>query len=236
MTTENTKKELKQEENFQETPPESSISEDLKPEDNELKFTPEALQKRLNRAGKKALNDFLNQSGFKSAEELNQWKEATDKERAEAEKRRREEMSEIEKIKADYEALQIEKQTESERAQQAYIEKEAAEMRAHVTALCTDRGISNIDYAFFQLEKALNECDEDEELDEVTFLDDLVNDEKQKFALGIKSTKRIKPTTSTHDGPEPKPNSSEEPFDATTLSKDEFQTHLEKMRFHGTGH
>lgn len=213
-----------------ETPNVQSTQETADVVEEKLYFSKDAFNERLQRAQKTAQEKFLKEHGFNSADEFVAWKETNEKLNAEIEERKRSEMTELEKYKADLEAIQQEKTTLEQQAKQTELEREAAVIKAHLTKLCLDKGIKNTDYAFYKIENALNDLDENDELDEVAFLDKLMENEDEKKALGFSSAPIIKQAnTSTKEGPDPKPQGKQEGYDALKASKEEHRARLEAL-------
>jgi len=199
------------------------------PSGEELKFTREALDKRLERERVKAQSDFLKSMGFDSVDAYNDWKKQHDAEQEEKAKLEREKMSEIERYKADAAELQ-KKIDEAEMARNAAVEEaEAARVEAHLHSVFAAKGIKNTEYAMFRIETKLNELGDDEELDENAFLDELLKDPSDSIALGVAAPEqknKSAPATTTHGkkGPDPKqPANSSPNKHASDMTNDEWQ-------------
>lgn len=183
-------------------------TDDPKPPDEELRFSREAFDKRLERERGKAQADFLKSMGFESMEAYEQWKADRDAEEEAKAQAEREKLSEIERYKADLAEAQ-KKVDEANAAQKAAAEEaEAARVEAHLHSVFAAKGIKNTDYAFFKIESKLNSLPDGEELDENAFLDELLADATEAAALGAGDFKgKPVPATTTQPktGPAPKP-------------------------------
>jgi len=215
----------------EETAPEEELSPEPKPE--ALTFSKEALNERLERARSKAAKNLAEELGFKSIDEMRDWKKQADKQTKVAEEARKKELSEVELLREQYEsALKAQEAAKAEK-EQALIAAEAAEIKAHLTSLCAAKGIQNRDYAFFRLEEKVMALGDDEELDEGAFLDELLADDVQAAALGVKSDPTPKPAnTSTGGSPAPKPEEKTDAFDASTASPEDFRKRLAALNVH----
>jgi len=94
-------------------------------------------------------------------------------------------------------------------AQAAMSAKEEAEMKAHLYRVCAEQGVKNLDYAFFAVSTKLAQLKDNEELDEVAFIQGLMKDPTQSAALGIAAAAKVEGATTTQQGagPDPKPGS-----------------------------
>jgi len=194
---------------------------------------PPWLPKRLERAKQAAKLEIAKASGFDSIEAFEAW-QAQAKEAMQAqEEAKRQQMSELERLKADLAARDARLAEAESQAKQAQLEAEGARIEAHIQRLCAERGIKNADYVFWKLEQAASALGDDDELDEVKFLDDLVKDEAQRAALGVSSAPQPRPadTSPPQGGPHPKPEDQGQ-FDALKLSDEEWRAHKAKLGLH----
>lgn len=211
--------------------------EEKKEEIAEIKLSRDALNDRLKRAktkaSKEAVSELLGELGFSSREELIDFRKSQEEKAKAEEEARRKEMTELEALRADLEAERKAREENEVRASEEEQRREAAELKAHLNSVCASKGITNTSYAFFKIEEELMRLEDGEELDEVKFLDELLSDETQKIALGIRSPEMKKPTTViTKDGPDPKPQVEDKEFDAATASKEQVDARLAQLGFH----
>lgn len=114
-------------------------------------------------------------------------------------------------------------------AQAAMSAKEEAEMKAHLYRVCAEQGVKNLDYAFFAVSAKLNTLKDNEELDEVAFIQGLMKDPTQAAALGTAAPVQVAGATTTEQGgkPDPKPSSPAgdpgKPADAFSQSPEQFK-------------
>lgn len=145
--------------------------------DNIHTLTHEQFKERMERANAKQLKKLF---GTSNVDELTQrFKRLSELESAE-EERKRQEMTEMERHKADLEA---------EKAARAKTEEELAEVKfdAHVSGICASLGVKNIDYAKFIVGKKASALPDGEELDVREYLEERLGDDKYQAALGIAS-------------------------------------------------
>ena len=139
-----------------------------------IKLTPQQLSQRLERA----VRSYVRKLGLESPDELAQAIQRLREMEQQEEERRKAQMSEVERLQAEL--------AELKRAQeQAAEEAERARVEAHLTRLFAEKGIRNHDYATWKLMQAVNELEDDDELDEEKFLQQLMEDPKERIALGI---------------------------------------------------
>jgi len=178
----------------------------------ELKFTKDALGKRLERERQKAQSDLLKILGFETVDAYQQWKKSADDLSAAKAEEERLKLSEIERYKADI-ADRDKRVAEAEAARKAAVaEAESARVSAHLHRVFASKGITGTEYALFRLEIELNKLEDGKELDENAFLDGLIKDPRERFALGVADTENGKSapitTTTPQGGPPPRPPTS----------------------------
>jgi hypothetical protein len=213
----------------------SELAEPPNIEPETVSMPKDAFNKRLEQAQSAAVAKFLRDNGYDSTDAFTASQQAAAEQAKAAEEAKRAEMSEIEKYKTDLAAAQA-KQAEMESALADQQKRaEALEMRNHLHNLCRERGIQNVEYAMFKISQAVDGLEDDAELNEVEYLDQLCADEAQKAALGLSVAlpeNRQATTTPPKSGPDPKPNQNEPPFDAMTATPEELAKRAQDLGFH----
>jgi hypothetical protein len=151
----------------------------------------EAFNERVARAARSQLEKELGVRDLSAVKDnlatLQQMKEAE-------EERKKQQMSELERA-----------QTEANEAKQRATEleeaRDAAQLKAHVTQLCAERGIRDVGYAEYKIMGKLAETPESEDLDEEKYLDELLQDERQRVALGVQNPAEPPPPPKAVDDP-----------------------------------
>ena len=194
--------------------------------DEELKFTKDALGKRLERERQKAQSDLLKSLGFETVGAYQAWKRSADDLSAAKAEEERQKLSEIERYKADI-ADRDKRVAEAEAARKAAVaEAESAKVLAHLHQVFASKGITGTEYALFRLETELNKLEDGKELDENAFLDSLLKDPRERFALGVADAGNRKPalitTTTPQGGPPPKPPTSGGQKHASQMTTEEW--------------
>lgn len=196
----------------------------------------DAFNKRLEQAQTAAIAKFLKAAGYDSPEAFAEAQKASANAIRAAEEAKRAEMSELEKFKTDLAAEQKKRtDLEASLAEQKR-QTEALEFNQHIHKLCRERGIQNVDFAMFKISQAVENLENDAELNEIEFLDNLAKDEAQKAALGLSEPppKKVNAnTTSPKTGPDPKPNDNEPPFNAMTATPEQIAARYRDLGFHG---
>ena len=197
----------------------------------------EALADRLRRQARANREAVLKELGFSSVEEAQAFKAKADADAAAEEERKRAEMSELERVRAEKAVTEQALATERSRAEAAERASEEAAILAHLQGLCAARGIKNPDYALFKLEKAVNGLEDGAELDEVAFLDDLIKDPRERYSLGVDAdapAPAARPATTTPPStqPAPTPGGVVPEFDASTATPEEMSKRLDALGFH----
>lgn len=175
-----------------------------------------AFEERLARAKRSQLREL----GFSSPEELQGALEAAKQLQAEQEERRKAEMSELERLKE--EAAQ-------EVARRKALESQLAEERfnGQVAAACSKLGITNLDFASYQVSRAASKLGAGEELSIESYLAE--QRDAQPAAFGIKVAQSA-PVTTTATTEKPV-SSTEQPQGKSPaeMSPEEFQRHLASL-------
>ncbi len=176
--------------------------------DEELKFSRTALNERLEQAKRSERKAFLISNGFKTEEEFAAFKTAAEQSSKAAQEAERAKLDELGRLKADLDAANKAVLAEKAAREASDAAAEAARTEAHLHSVFASKGIVATDYAFFKIEQALNALPDGQDLDEGAFLDGLLKDPREAFALGIAgaATPAVKPATTTAPatGPAPK--------------------------------
>jgi hypothetical protein len=195
----------------------------------------DALDDRLKRAGRAEIRRLF---GMEPEEVQERWSKLQTLE-AEREEERKKEMSELERLREQAQTLESAKS----KAEQ---DLEEARFRAHMTALCAQNGVRDVDYFTYKVSQKLNSMGDDETLDEEEFLKELLADKRQRVALGVDDpsqatsqapTEAPTETKPAQTGPsatpqtEPKPGTTQpqQGEDAYTMSHSDFQKKLQKL-------
>lgn len=216
---------------------ETEQSEDKK-EEVTINMSSSALKERLARERKKAISQLLKDAGVDSIDSIKALSDELSKLKNKEEEAKREELSEIERYKSDLEAALRAKEEAEKLITSTQEQVEAAKVEAHLHSLFAKKGITNTEYALFKIEQKLNTLGDDEELDEVEFLDELLSSDQEKYSLGVSSEPpkpetRAVTTTHTKKGPDPKPEDNKDEFDAMKASNEDFKKRLMQLGFHG---
>lgn len=211
-----------------ETPPVEPPNLD-KPE--EITLPKAKFDDRLNRAEKSGRSKALKELGFNSIEEAIQFRKDFEKNQEAIEQARRAEMNEIERLKADIEQRDKEKEALEAKAAQDAFEREQAEMRGEILTACAERGITNTGYAMYLVEAAVEKMGDDDELDAGEFLDSQIKDDQNKVALGLSGDPVQIPARTSTGGEEPPPKANEDngEFDAINATPEEMNAHLKAL-------
>ena len=153
-----------------------------------------------------------------------------------------EELAALKKLREDQAAAEEAKKTEIQKAAEAKAKAEAdaiaamskaeeASMKAHLYRVFAEQGVKNFDYAFYKVTSKLASLGENDELDEVKFLEELKANSVEAAALGFVDTPAAKVVgaTTTVQGEKPDPKGKEagggenKPKDAMEMSPDEFK-------------
>lgn len=215
---------------------ETSAAEQTIEGEGDLKFSKEAFQERLVQAKRSAVNGFLKELGFEKAEQLQEWRQAADSAIQAERERARAKMSELEKLETDLQAEKIARQADIEARTEAEKQAEALRVQNHLHGLFMTKGIRNTPYALFRVEQALSKLGDEEELDEVAFIDELCADDMEAAALGLATTapvQRTAETAPTREGPDPRPDVNDDEFDAMRATPEEMERRLAQLGFHG---
>jgi hypothetical protein len=208
------------------TPPPEGTPPAPPPEET-FTFSQKALKKRLNREKESAQKEMLETLGFKTLDEFSAWRKEDKKAKAAAEAKRREEMTEIERYKADLAAANEARTNYEQQLENAKIQQQAAQIDAQINAVCAKKGIKDLEYAKFKIQQGVENLGDDDELDFDTYLDELLEDDRQKISLGFVDPKILPANTLPGDDPPPTPGTPNVgKKDAMQMSKEEFQEHL----------
>jgi hypothetical protein len=148
--------------------------------------------------------------------------------KAAQEEQRKQQLSEVERMREERNAFEAAQAKAMGRA-------EEAELRAHLYKVFAETGIRNFEYAFWAVTNKLGSLGETEELDERAWLAEQLKDPTQAAAYGYAAAQapRQVPLTNTDPskGPVAPPaggQPSGQPGDAFGLNKDQFAADLQK--------
>ena len=187
-----------------------------------------AFEERMARHTRSQLNEIF---GTGDKAELRKMWDNYQKLQKDDEERRRAEMTEIERHKADAEKAQADAAAAREEADQVRFE-------SHVSAICAKKGIKNVDYAKFVVANAADALPEGEQLDVDEFLtQELAENSATRAAFQVEGPPVEQPTgTTTTPNPETPPpaappagGTAPAPTDATKMSPEQFRQHLSKL-------
>ena len=205
-----------------------------------LTLTQDAFKERLTQAKRSASKSLLGELGFESVEQLQEWRSSADAAIKAEKERNRSKMSEIERLKEDFEAEKAARMADQAARAEAEKQAEALRVQNHLHGLFVSRGIKNTDYALFKVEQALSQLDDGQDLDEVAFIDSLASNDMEKAALGLMTVapqaapeQIAAQTAPSRLGPDPAPNAAEDDFDAMKASPEEMEKRLRALGFHG---
>ena len=196
--------------------------------------TKEQFEERLSRKARAKAAELLGVSPEEAKKALEAYKELQTKE----EERRKQEMSELERMQAEKVELESRLKAEQERAEQAAFD-------LVITRACAERGIKDTDYAKHLILRKANTLGDEDELDEGAFLDEQLKDARVRIALGVdelpenQAPKQIPANTSPTGGAPPgsaggppkqqEPGGSANGKTAMEMDKSEFASHLSKL-------
>ena len=188
-----------------------------------------ALQERMARHTRSELRQLF---GTENVEEIQAQIQAG-RAAAEAEAARRAaEQTEAERLAAARDAA-------TQRAEQAEAERDQARFERQVTALCSQRGIRNVDYATYAISQAANSLEAGQELDPAAYLDQLLGDDQQRAALGALVTTPAPVTTAptapgaTPPTPPPAGGTPAGPVDVMSMTQEQFEAHKARVGLGG---
>jgi hypothetical protein len=188
-----------------------------------IKLTSAKLKERLDRSFASRLRERFGGDETELRTKLDEFEafKAKEEEARKAQQTREEQLAEAK--------AQLEAQLEAERER-----REAAEMQHQLARDCAALNISNIQYAEHLIFDAM-ETHEGDDFDARAFLQQVMEDEKQKTALGVAlpPTKVSAPvTTTTTDQPQPsEPGKKSMPTDVMSMTREEYQKY--KRQKHG---
>ena len=135
----------------------------------------ESFQKRVERESRKALKDL----GVDDPAAIKTMLAEYGKMQAAAEEAKRQQMTEVDRLRADL-------ATHQAKALEASSAAEEAKLRAHLYQVFSRKGVQNFDYGFWLVtNKLAGLADDAEPLDEEAFLDTMASDPATRAALGI---------------------------------------------------
>lgn len=88
---------------------------------------------------------------------------------------------------SEMDRMRLERDEFSSKAAQMQEEVERAVFDSHITKLCAQRGIRDVDYAKYKVMHKYNNLPEDEEIDEAAYIDGLLESKRERVALGVDS-------------------------------------------------
>lgn len=192
---------------------------DPKPADQEnISLPKSAFDARIEQAKRAGLKE----AGI-DPDQVKKDREELAKLKAEAEERKKAEMT-------DRERLEAEKAEAEAKAKEAMERAERSDHRAHVVEVCAKHGIRDIDYAMFRIGKR----EEGQSIDD--FLSETLKDETEKTRFGVAPAGAPAPakttTTGTPENAPPKPSDGGAPVKPVSqMTKQEFAEH--KRKKHG---
>ena len=163
-----------------------------------LNLTSEQLKERLGRAQSSYLQENF---GTRDPAEIQAKMERLAEMEAAEEQRRREQLSEQERLQADLEA-------ERAKAAQAQEERDAIAFENHVTRVCAELGVKNVEFAMWEITRKAEEMEDEETFDAKEHLQGMLDNSQQRAALGIAEAIQTQPTGATTTpaaGEEPTP-------------------------------
>jgi hypothetical protein len=186
--------------------------------------TQEQFDDRMKRATRKELREAF---GTDNVDEIRAWKQRADELATQEEERKREAMSEQERLQADLNKSKAELQAIQE-------ERDAIRFEAHVKGICAELGIKNVDYAMYAVNRAADGVADGSQLDAKEHLSELLDASSSRAALGVAPKSQVvdDPANTSPEGgggaPPPKPPGSDgnNIVDATKMTREEFQAHL----------
>lgn len=141
-------------------------------------FDEQGLSERMERAKRSAIQKKIKEYGFESEDQLKGYLEEARALKEKAEERRLAEMSELERERQGREAAERRAQEMEERAHMVQIDN-------HLMQVCNEHGVRDWKYFKYRVLDRANTLTEGEELDEVQFLQELLQDPSQRAALGV---------------------------------------------------
>jgi len=114
---------------------------------------------------------YLKTLGFESEQELRDFQKAEQERREKEEEERRAQQSREEQLQEDLQKAEREKQEAIDAA-------EALRWERHVSGICAELGVRNVEYAMFELERAASGMGESDELDVEAWLRERIDPEK----------------------------------------------------------
>lgn len=193
-------------------------------EKEEIRLTTKQLNERLARASRSQLKDLFGTDDVEAIRAQHaRLKELQDQE----EKRKREAMSEQQRLAADLEA---------ERKAKLEAEERLAELKlqSHISEVCAGLGIKNTKFARFLVETEAGSLAEGKELDVEGFLKERLGDPQTQAAFGVSvaspKTEKAPVTTSPDPAkgapPPPAPGAQPSGKKVSEMTPAEFQAHL----------
>ena len=185
-------------------------------------------QSKLNeRLGRHYKSQIKKDFGVESAAEIQERLQAYDALKSAEEERQREAMSEQERLNSDLTAAQEQLQARSQELENLRFETET-------TKVCSKLGITDVEYAMFQLAKAADASEDDAQLDIEEVLSGLASDPNMARSLGVAGEAAPVPANTAPTGVQndvpPAPNPGNQTVDAMKMSKEEYRALL---RQHG---
>lgn len=141
-------------------------------------FDEQGLSERMERAKRSAIQKKIKEYGFETDDELKGYLQEARMLKEKAEERRLAEMSELERERQGREAAERRAQEFEERAHMVQIDN-------HLMQVCNEHGVRDWKYFKYRVLDRANALSEGEELDEVEFLKELLQDASQRAALGV---------------------------------------------------
>jgi len=187
-----------------------------------IQLTPESLKVRLEREREKGGLELVKSLGFESFDALKAWKTDADKTAKAADERKRAEMAEIDRYKADLAAAQQAAAAADAKAKAAEAAAANAATQSRRLELLASKGVSNLRYGLFCLEQARAS---NPEVDEGKALDELIAKASEKAALGVAApppVAQLAQTAPTPVGPAPNPAGARPAFDASTATPEQW--------------
>lgn len=184
-----------------------------------LSMSSDQLKDRLTRA---QLSYLQEQFGTKDSAEIKAKLQQLDDMREAEEQRKREQLSKEEQLQADLDA-------ERARSQAAQEERDAVAFENHITRLCAELGVKNVDFAMWEVARKADDMPEGEQFDAKEYLQGLLEIDQSRAALGAPAPVETEPTPATTSpagapGTEPDPNGGTPKTgeDAFGLNKDDW--------------
>lgn len=166
-------------------------------QDDSISMSSEQLKERMGRAQASYLQEHF---GTRDPAEVKARLEQLEQMNAAEEQRKRDQLSKEEQLQADLAA-------ERQRAQEAQEERDAVAFESHVTRVCAELGVKNVDFAMWEIARKADELADDEQIDAREHLQGLLDDNQSRAALGVSAAVQTEPTgaTTTPAGQEPNP-------------------------------